>query len=870
MPQTPLRLTLAAAVLAGLTAAVPPAAAGDPAKFDGWGCAPMDWPNWRGPEMNGISREKNLPSKWQPGGENEIWREPALATRSTPIVMNGKLYFLQNNRPASPEEGEKVVCADALTGQVVWESPFNVYLSDVPDTRVAWSSVVGDPSTGLVYAQGVCGLFLCLNAETGNVVWQRSLSEEFGALNTYGGRTNFPVIYDDMVIISAVIIGWGEMAQPAHRFLAFDKKTGKSLWFSSTKLRPEDTTYSTPIPTVINGEAVLVFGSGDGSIYALQTRTGKKLWNYDVSNRGISTTPLVVGSKVFAGHSEENLDDTSVVGAFFCLDGSKRGDITKSGEIWRTKTLGIGRTAPILIDGRLYCVDDSGTMFVVNEETGKQVGKQKIGTIGWGSPVYGDGKIYCTERNGRFFIFQPNGDKLKILSQSRPAQAGEEFNTSPILSHGRLYLATNMAMYCIGDKDAEPEAEDRPEPPKETPAGDDKTAAWLQVVPVEALLSPGESEQFEVYAYNKNGSPLGKAKDLGLKVELSVSGVGEISADGKYEAPAKATQAGVAIVAKAGELTGQARARIIPSLPWNYNFDDGTIPVSWVGMRYRHVAIDGDLFFKLRKENPLAADLYVYAMTTFANSGLPKAKYQDAGPVERWKELLRYLDLLSDINALDTVKEKVDPAVKILVREKVLEKGVWGSEGGNFLAIEKGPRKVDGNGVMCKITTIPKGTRSQGWMGNTEFKDYTITADVYGTSVPSAKEDPVRKMPDIGLIAQRYRFEMMGTAQELKLFSWVSHEIKFKKVPFKWEPDVWYTMKLQASSEKRGDKQFAVLKGKVWKKDDKEPSAWTIEWTDAPANTHGSPGLVGNAKDAEIFFDNVKVEPNKSTATVGK
>jgi outer membrane protein assembly factor BamB len=870
MPQSRLRFVLVVPAVAAMLFAVASAHAGDPAKFDSWGCAPMDWPNWRGPEWNGVSREKNLPSKWDRGAENTIWAREDLATRSTPIVMNGKLYFMQDHRPASPEEREKVVCADAKTGAVIWETPFNVFLSDVPDTRVAWSSVVGDPSTGRVYAQGVCGLFLCLDGETGKVLWQRSMAEEFGALNTYGGRTNFPVVYDDLVIISAVIIGWGEMAQPAHRFLAFDKMTGKSIWFSGTKLRPEDTTYSTPIPAVINGEAVLVFGSGDGSITALQTRTGKKLWNYDVSNRGISTTPLVLGNKVFAGHAEENLDDTSVVGAFFCLDGSKRGDIAKTGEIWRAKTIGIGRTAPILVDGRLYCVDDSGTLFVVNEKSGKQVGKAKIGTIGWGSPIYADGKIYVTERNGRFFIFEPNGDKLKVLSQSRPAQAGEEFNTSPIISHGRLYLASNMAMYCIGDAEAKPEADDRPEAPKEKEAGDDKKPAWLQVVPVETMLSPGESQQYEVFAYNANGNKLGSAKELGLKVELTAQGVGELSADGKYQAPADNKQAGVAIIAKAGEITGQARVRVIPELPWNYNFDDGQIPVSWVGMRYRHIPIDADLFFKLRKENPLAADLYVYCLTTFTNANLPKAKFQDAGPVERWKELLRYLEILGDINNLDAVKGKVDPAVKILIREKVLEKAVWGSEGGNFLAVERGPRKVDGNGVMCKITTIPKGTRSQGWMGNTEIKDYTITSDVYGTSVPSAKDDPAKKMPDIGLIAQRYRLEMMGTAQELKLFSWVSHEIKFKKVPFAWEPDVWYTMKLQVSNAERNGKDVADVKAKVWKRDDKEPSAWTIEWTDAPANTHGSPGLVGNAKDAEIFFDNVKIEPNKSSATVSK
>ena len=116
---------------------------------------PLDWPYWRGPEMNGISREKGLPDTWTPDGENLIWKNSELGTRSTPIVMNGKLYTMVRHNPATKEEAEKVVCVDAATGVKKWESVFNVFLSDVPDTRVGWSSVVGDPLTGHVFALGV-------------------------------------------------------------------------------------------------------------------------------------------------------------------------------------------------------------------------------------------------------------------------------------------------------------------------------------------------------------------------------------------------------------------------------------------------------------------------------------------------------------------------------------------------------------------------------------------------------------------------------------------------------------------------------------------------------------------------------------------
>jgi outer membrane protein assembly factor BamB len=275
-----------------------------------------------------------LADQWDPrGGEgsNVVWKRADLAGRSTPIVLNGRLYTIVRSNPGTPEEGEKVVCVDAATGEDIWENKFNVYLSDVPDTRVGWSSCVGDPETGNIYALGVCGYFQCLDGETGKTLWSHSLHEEYGLLSTYGGRTNVPVLFEDLVIISAVVIGWGDMAKPAHRFLAFDKKTGKLVWFEGTRLLPYDTTYSTPTVAVINGQAALVFGSGDGALWALQPRTGKPIWKYQFSRRGLNVSPLVSGDRVYAGHSEENIDDTTM-GSLVAIDPQAEGMIGPGGE----------------------------------------------------------------------------------------------------------------------------------------------------------------------------------------------------------------------------------------------------------------------------------------------------------------------------------------------------------------------------------------------------------------------------------------------------------------------------------------------------------------------------------------------------------
>jgi hypothetical protein len=247
----------------------------------------MDWPNWRGPQQNSISTEKGLIEKWNP---KDPWKRSDLGTRSTPIVMRGKLYALVRDKPGTETEGEKVVCVDAATGEQLWQYRFNVYLTDVPDTRVAWSSVAGDPETGRIYAQGVNGYFCCLEGDTGKVVWDHALHEEIGVITTYGGRTNVPVVYEDTVLISAVVVGWGGdkpefdmMAKPSHRFMAFDKATGELRWLAGTSISPPDTTYSTPVTTVVGGEAQLIFCGSDGQVWGLQPRTGKALWNFPFS-----------------------------------------------------------------------------------------------------------------------------------------------------------------------------------------------------------------------------------------------------------------------------------------------------------------------------------------------------------------------------------------------------------------------------------------------------------------------------------------------------------------------------------------------------------------------------------------------------------
>lgn len=877
-------LTRTALTLAILLAAVPALlAAEDPADVG-------DWWHWRGPTMNGVADVTGLPDSWDPeGGEgsNLLWKRTDLGSRSTPILMNNKLYMICPDHPEEPElRAERVVCLNAVTGDTIWENRWNVFLSDVPRERVGWANLGGDPRTGNVFALGVDGYFQCLDGQTGETLWSHSLSEEFGLLTTYGGRTNTPLVHDSNVIVSGVVIGWGETAKPTDRQLAFDTRNGELVWNMGTRTFPEDTTYSTPVLGTFDGELAMVFASGDGGYHAFQPRTGKKIWSYYVSGRGINYTPLVVGDRVFGGHSEENLDDTRM-GALFCVDGTQRGDITETGEVWRVKELFCGRSTALDIDGKLYAIDDRAKMHVLDAATGEELAEQRMGTMMRSSPLYADGKIYTCTVNSRWYIFRPSEVGVEEVHRMRLA-SGEECHGSPIAAHGRIYFPTTDTMYCIADEEADPSLDlpvdiDKDEIYpflEEANPADDQVPAQVQVVPAEAMLGPGDQQQFDVRLYNARGQFLKTAAPE--EVTLSIEGPGEIAIqaiEGPDGTPGAelwtcsipedfAGQAAIKVTATVGESEGTARLRVVPELDWDYDFDDGNVPITWVGCQYRHIVIDYDLFTKLTEADPQAGQLYLYLRTGFVNTGAPAQTFDNSTPAQRWTELLSYLDLFGTADTPTTIEQgeaALGASLQRLQDEGVIASAEWSTwdqptgEGDATtpaprLTVTRGERGVEGNGVLVKVKTIPKGARSQGWMGYPNLHDYTIQADVMG-----AVKDG--KLPDIGLIGQRYTMDLMGASQQLQLRTWTPQLDRFSvTVPFAWEPDTWYTMKLQTNVD--SENGTAVLRGKVWKRGEEEPAEWTVVGEDALPNVMGSPGLFGNAKDAEIFYDNLSVTHN--------
>jgi outer membrane protein assembly factor BamB len=733
--QTPLSLTTLLTTLLLLAFAAGETTAGD-------------WHEWRGPARDGVSPEKNLPTSWSPAGENLAWKAP-YGGRSTPVVMANRVYLF-NASDRGERLQERLVCLNADTGRVLWERRFNVYLSDVPPHRVAWASPVGDPETGNVYVMGGGGHLVALSGVDGRVLWERSLGEEFGLLTTHGGRTVTPLVDGDLLITSGVMFGWGSHHRGLHRWTAFDKRTGEVVWSSAPGARPYDTTYAAPTIADVGGTRLLIQGASDGWVHALKPQTGEPVWKIEVSKRGLNTGVVVRGTTAVITHSEENLD-SSEMGMIAALDASLKGELKMSQLKWHTFGWQGGFSSPVLDGDRLYQVDNGANLAAFDVNTGRRLWLQNLGTIQKASPVLADGKLYVGTENGKFFIAEPSPAGARILDSDQlgTEQQPEAVIASVAVSDGRVFLVSDTNIYCIGRKARRPPS--RPLPAAAAPAKGTAPAAHVQVVPAEVSLRPGETARFRVRLFDERGNFIREERDA----TWSLDKLNGKAAAGQYTAGAGSVVQAGEVRATVGGLTGAARVRVVPPLPWAEDFDAA---------------------------------------------------------------------------AVDTFPQH------------------WTNTGMKFIT-----RDVGGRRVLVKTTEGSSLlSRARAYMGPTEFSDYTVEADLLATQRR-------RQVGDAGVIAQRYSLTLFGNAQKLELTPWQPETERVASVPFEWKTEAWYRMKLRVENLPGGR---VLARGKVWPAGEPEPAAWTVERTDPVGNRQGSPGIFGSAL-AEIYFDNLKVYPNK-------
>ncbi len=608
--------------------------------------AGKNWSFWRGPEQNGVSRETDLPARWSLSSKvkdnNLVFAVPG-GSLGTPVIQDGQVYLLGKNGEGETQQ-ECVRAFDADTGALKWEHRFNVWHTDIVEDRLAFTSMVADPETGNVYAHLTAGLFVCFS-KTGKLLWQHSLTEEYARLTGYGGRVTSPIVDEDKVIISMINGPWGELTVGNTRMVAFDKKTGKVLWWGSGGYRVKDTYYSTPVVAVIAGQRLILTGGGDGCIHAFQVRTGVKAWSYKFEDGGgdINCSPVVQGNKVWVGHGEENVG-SGTQGRLICLDGGQVSD-GKPKLLWQHDGVKVKFASPLLHEGLLYVCDDLGKLYCFDaDKGGEPLWDFQYGVNTKGSPLWADGKIYISEVDKKFHILEANRAGCKRLHQYSFRGKGVvpvELHGSPAVANGRVYFTTTEQLICIGKKDHKAAAEKLPATPHEAPTG--KVAAHLQVVPADVMLRPGESVELKAVAYDAGGRRIGEVKvdwakagmlppvyPIGLKAPPAAKGAPPPAIAGELaESSGTATKFTAAkapngqfgrVVATSGKLSGFVRIRVVPVLAYTMDFQKvplGRTPAGWVNTMGKYSVRKGpngkqDLFKRNDNAAPPVARINAY------------------------------------------------------------------------------------------------------------------------------------------------------------------------------------------------------------------------------------------------------------------
>ena len=559
---------VASALLAGLVLALAaPAAA-------------QDWPSWRGRHQTGVSNETGLVSSWSPEGENLIWSDTWVG-RSTPAVFDGRVCA--NGRTGGGiDEREIVACWNAETGARLWEHTFSVTNTTVPFNRVGWGSVTGDPETGYLYAMNIDGHLNAFDRD-GVIVWSWRLAEDLGRASGYGGRTSSPIVDENQLLLSIIGSIWGAHGgPPRHRYVAFDKRTGEVHWIRAPGGTVADmNTQSVGVVGVVNGQRLWIDGNADGHIYALKVRTGEPVWDFHLSKRGINVSPVLVGNTVYVAHSEENIDENTM-GRLVAIDATGTGEVTTTHERWRLNEKGFGFSSPLAHDGRVYIIDNSANLYAVDAQNGEVAWEFTTGTVGKSSPVWADGKLYITEVNGNIRILRPGPNGATELDHSElSVEDGRnaEIYGSFAIGYGRLYVTAESGIYCIGDTRAPFNATPGVAPPLVDEAAPSGTAASIQVVPAEVIVSAGDTVSFQVRTFDANGRLLG-TRDAAWSIETLVGG--RVSPSGVLSTDPRTTNQAGTVVATIGNLTAAAQVRVFAPLPWTETFESGR-PAHWIG-----------------------------------------------------------------------------------------------------------------------------------------------------------------------------------------------------------------------------------------------------------------------------------------------
>jgi len=377
-----------------------------------------DWPQWRGPNRDGISSETGLLSSWPSGGPKVLWKTTGLGIGYSSFSIVGGRMYTQGQRGKQ----EFVLALDVKTGNKLWET---VTSRDFENDR--GSGPRGTPTfdNGKLYAMTGEGTVVCLDAATGKIVWQIDSVKKFGGSIPHWGYSESPLIDGDRVIV----MPGGRGAS----LVSLDKKTGEVQW----KTGDDHAGYSSAILADVGGAKQVVVLSGQ-SAFGVQESTGELLWRYGkvANNVANIATPIYHDGEVFLSSAY----DTGCALLKLNPKGMQ--------EVYFNRDMMNHYSSSILLDGVLYGYSNA-LLTAMDLKTGKQLWRNR--SVGKGSVTYADKHLYALGEDGMVGLIEATPDAYKEVSRFE-YQKGSLPSWSPlVISDGRMYLRDqdNLTSYDI-------------------------------------------------------------------------------------------------------------------------------------------------------------------------------------------------------------------------------------------------------------------------------------------------------------------------------------------------------------------------------------------------------------------------------------
>ncbi len=446
-----------------------------------------DWPMWGGtPDRNMVSSMKGLPTTWDIKAKKNVKWVAELGSQAygNPVVANGMVFVGTNNEAVRDPniKGDKgiLVAFRETDGQFMWQAVHDKLAAgranDWPYQGVCSSPLVQD---GVVYYVSNRGEVMAVDAQgfrdkendgpfkeekltrevDADIIWRYDMMEELG-VQQHNMANSSPVMFENMIFVSTSN-GQDEShvnvpSPKAPSIIAVDKTTGKLVWEDNpVGEKVLHGQWSSAAVGKVGDTMQVVIGQGDGWVRGYEVKSGKRLWEFDLNPKEsvwpktrneVISTPIILENVVYIANGQDP-EHGEGVGHLYAIDGTKRGDITKTGALWHYDKIRRSISTGALYNGILFYSDFSGFLHALDAKTGKPFWTHDMFAAIWGSPMVIDGKVYLGDEDGDVTIIA--ADKaLKVVAENN---MGSSVYSTPVPANGTLYVVNRNQLWALAE-----------------------------------------------------------------------------------------------------------------------------------------------------------------------------------------------------------------------------------------------------------------------------------------------------------------------------------------------------------------------------------------------------------------------------------